>query len=278
MDANILAVWEYDNPSDLALEKASWLAENQGSTLSVLGYSCSDAAPIADDDLRERAIEVVGNNLKLLETTSLEAEAINAWLLNSNASNRYQLVVKTAAKHNDAVKDESDWQLIRELAHPLLLSMNRPWKTNNFRALATLDISDDSDEQLEMNRGVLSVAKAAQSKLNAEIHAVYVIAIAKTLTELAIKESDEVLHVEGDKAHRALDLVLADAGMQNVQSHVVAGAVQDEITRLANKQKFDLVIMGSVGRTGIKGLLLGNTAEKTIDNLREDLLVVKPSY
>ncbi len=278
MDANILAVWEYDNPSDLALEKASWLAINQGSTLSVLGYSCEAASPLGEDELRVKATQVIGNNVKLLEAKCLDSQEVNPWLLNTNTSNGYQLVVKTAAKYNEEVKDESDWQLIREMAHPLLLSMNHKWKTSDFRVLATLDISDDSEEQLEMNRGVLSVAGAAQSKLGAEIHAAYVIPISKTLSELAIKESDEVLHTEGDKVNQALNLVLADAGIKGVHSHVLAGAVQDEITRLANKQKFDLVIMGSVGRTGIKGLLLGNTAEKTIANLREDLLVVKPSY
>ncbi|BFM07723.1 universal stress protein [Halioxenophilus aromaticivorans] len=278
MEANILAVWEYDNPSDLALEKAHWLALNQGSTLSVLGYSCSQSSPIADDALHVLASDVVGNNIKLLESSCIAPDQINPWLLSANASKRYQLVVKTAAKHNSDVKDENDWQLIRQLPHPLLLTMNRKWKTEKFRVLATLDISDDSEEQLEMNRGVLSVAKAAQAKLNAELHAAYVIAIPKTLSELAIKESDEVLHKDGDKAHRALDLVLADAGIQGAHSHVLAGAVQDEITSLANKKKYDLVIMGSVGRKGIKGMLLGNTAEKAIENIREDLLVIKPSY
>ena len=156
--------------------------------------------------------------------------------------------------------------------------MNRKWHKNDFRVLASLDISDASGEQTAMNRGVLSVAKAAQQKLNAEIHAVYVIGISKTLSELAIKERDEVLHEKGDATQQALNTILNQSGLSEVHSHVLAGVPQEEITRLANKKKYDLVIMGSVGRKGLKGLLLGNTAEETIENLREDLLVIKPNY
>jgi len=278
MDPNILAIWEYDNPSDLALAKAQCLASNQDSTLSVAAFSFSDSKPLGETELRARITAAVGNNIKVVEATGISSQSINSWLLGNNHVCDYQLVVKSASKQLLAVKDEADWELIRNLKYPLLLSMNRPWQTNKLKVLATLDIADESLVQKQINHGVLSVAQAAQATLNAELHVVYVIAIAKALSELAIKESDQVLHEKGDIAHVELDGMLAAADIKHAKTYVLAGYPPEEIANLANKQKYDLVIMGSVGRTGLKGLLLGNTAEKTIENLREDLLVIKPIY
>lgn len=276
MDEIILAVWEYDDPTDLALQKAHWLAAHEGNALSVVGYSCSDKQPISPDELQALVSDVIGTDIKLVDAKVIAPEKINEYLLNTTQSGHYHQVVKTAAKYNEEEKDEADWKLIREMSQPLLLSMNRKWKREHIRVLATLDISDDNSKQIEMNKAVLSFAKLAQEKLDAQLHAAYVIAISKTLSELAIIESDEVLHKKGDAAHKALDKALADAGVSDVESHVLAGTPEDEITSLANKKKFDLVIIGSIGRKGLKGMLLGNTAEHTIKNLRQDLLVIKP--
>jgi hypothetical protein len=37
-----------------------------------------------------------------------------------------------------------------------------------------------------------------------------------------------------------------------------------------------MVIMGAVSRSGLKRLLIGNTAERVLDQLSCDILVVKP--
>jgi universal stress protein E len=45
---------------------------------------------------------------------------------------------------------------------------------------------------------------------------------------------------------------------------------------LTDQLRADLVIMGAVSRSGLKGLFLGNTAEDVLDRLHCDLLIVKP--
>ena len=37
-----------------------------------------------------------------------------------------------------------------------------------------------------------------------------------------------------------------------------------------------MTIIGTVGRTGISGALIGNTAEVVLDTLESDVLVLKP--
>ncbi len=45
---------------------------------------------------------------------------------------------------------------------------------------------------------------------------------------------------------------------------------------MARKIHSDIVVMGAISRTGIKRFLIGNTAERIIDDLSCDVLVVKP--
>ena len=61
-----------------------------------------------------------------------------------------------------------------------------------------------------------------------------------------------------------------------IQSHLIFGTPWKEIQRLSQQLSVDLIAIGTVGRSGIKGLLLGNTAEKVLDHCDCSLFTVKP--
>ncbi len=54
------------------------------------------------------------------------------------------------------------------------------------------------------------------------------------------------------------------------------GGTRASLTTLTEQLSADVVIMGAVSRSGLKGLFLGNTAEDVLDHLPCDLLIVKP--
>ena len=54
------------------------------------------------------------------------------------------------------------------------------------------------------------------------------------------------------------------------------GRTEKEIPALANELKADLVVMGTVGRTGVPGLFIGNTAEAVLYQLQSAVLAIKP--
>jgi universal stress protein E len=54
------------------------------------------------------------------------------------------------------------------------------------------------------------------------------------------------------------------------------GAPWQLIDSNAKRLDADLIAMGSVGRGGLTGLLLGNTADRVLNNTRRPLLIVKP--
>ncbi len=57
---------------------------------------------------------------------------------------------------------------------------------------------------------------------------------------------------------------------------LATGTPWERIGLVARRSKIDLIVMGSVGRTGVPGFLIGNTAEKVLRQGSCSLLTVKP--
>jgi len=81
-----------------------------------------------------------------------------------------------------------------------------------------------------------------------------------------------------EEAQRRLDEFVKSLETTRIrlQSHMIFGTPWKEIQRLVQQLNVDLIAIGTVGRNGIKGLLLGNTAEKVLDHCDCSVLTVKP--
>ena len=58
--------------------------------------------------------------------------------------------------------------------------------------------------------------------------------------------------------------------------HLVKGFARDVIPELVKEYQIDLVMMGAVGRTGIPGFLMGNTAETVLNRIDCSVFAIKP--
>ena len=139
--------------------------------------------------------------------------------------------------------------------------------------LAATDFSDVSQ------RAVMEGLKVAH-QASAEFHLLHVIDSKDVPEDVISKVPDgsslrEEIN-EGAK-HRLNEFLNSlDANGTRIHSHLSWGTPWQEIRRIAALQKVDLIAMGTVGRSGIKGVLLGNTAEKVLTTCDCSLLTVKP--
>ncbi len=68
-------------------------------------------------------------------------------------------------------------------------------------------------------------------------------------------------------------------GMKNVERVVMTGVPHHEIVEFANKNKIDMIIIGTHGRTGIDRILFGSTASQVVHNSPCPVLTVRvPKY
>ena len=79
-------------------------------------------------------------------------------------------------------------------------------------------------------------------------------------------------------AKSAVVQLIADVGGEREHGtlRVVKGHASHVIPEIVDTEQIDLVVMGSVARSGVAGLLVGNTAEAILEQLSCSVLTVKP--
>lgn len=60
------------------------------------------------------------------------------------------------------------------------------------------------------------------------------------------------------------------------QRHLLKGAARKDVPALAKRLQVDCIVMGTVARTGVRGFIMGNTAETTLEQIACSVLAVKP--
>lgn len=59
--------------------------------------------------------------------------------------------------------------------------------------------------------------------------------------------------------------------------HLLHGEPSEELIRLVNTGGFDVLVLGTVARTGFSGLLIGNTAETLMNRVECSVIAIKPA-
>lgn len=139
--------------------------------------------------------------------------------------------------------------------------------------LAPTDFSDVS------RKAVLAGLWLAE-KANAEFHLVHVIDSKDAPDDLLehIPPGSSVRQEINKEAEQRLEQFLKSLGadVSRIVSHLTWGHPWQEISRIAMKHQTDLITLGTVGRSGVKGIVLGNTAERVLDTCDCSILTVKP--
>ncbi len=197
----------------------------------------------------------------------------------------HDLVLKTAGgtKQGARVFDATDKHLLRKCPRAVwLITPGAPEKHE--RILAAVD-PDPTDTQLrkfsaEVLAAAVDVAQMDGVALDV-LHAWSMFG-ESILRGPHITVSDpEVDYMVGNAMNRHAksldDLVDAVSGSgTEIERHLVRGSPDDAIISFVQSNKVGLLVMGTVGRAGIPGLLIGNTAERVIDEVDCSILALKP--
>ncbi len=78
-------------------------------------------------------------------------------------------------------------------------------------------------------------------------------------------------------AHQSeLDRLLGPHPHDKRTVHLIKGEAKEVIPDLAERLEVDRVVIGTVGRAGVPGLLIGNTAEAILNSVDCSVLTLKP--
>lgn len=201
----------------------------------------------------------------------------------------HDLVIK-AAQPSQAIQrvlfGHTDRQLIRKC--PCAVWIEKPSNGKTYdRILAAVDPApypDDPDvnpEREALNTSILQYGQLLAQLEDAELNIIHAWSFG---FESALRSraglSDEEIQEVGQSLRQQHELALRELlepyGREISRIHFVKGRAGEEIARLAARESIDVIVMGTLCRTGLGGLLIGNTAETILDHANCSILALKP--
>jgi universal stress protein E len=173
----------------------------------------------------------------------------------------------------------TDWELLRQSPVPVLLvKRSRPYRHPN--VLAAVDPCHAHSKPLQLDEEILSVGSAIADALNGKLHAVHAYAPVVIGSAAASVSASVTVRLEGIAAADAktqFERALEGSNIPRTRRHLVGDFPAAAIDEVARRTDADIVVMGALSRSGLKRLIIGNTAEELLGELPCDLLIVKPA-
>lgn len=191
------------------------------------------------------------------------------------AENDYDLIIKTGHRTESLTHVPTDFFLLRVPRVPVMVLSQHAWSAKSV-VLAAIDFAPGNAAHMALNRRILQSAREIADLTQATLHCCYVVSYSRVLADMDVIEPRELL-AKFEKKHGAeLRDFVAEYGVDPDNVHVRSGRPAKKIPSIGNKIKADLVVVGTHQRSGVPGLLVGNTAEKVLHVLRSAILTVKP--
>jgi universal stress protein E len=171
----------------------------------------------------------------------------------------------------------ADWELLRLSPVPVLLvKKSRPY--HHPAVLAAVDPGLAFAKPAALDQEILRVATVVSDALRGKLHAVHACApVPASLTALSAAAASRIVTVESARASSGFERLLRPTNIPAARRHLLGGDPCEAVRATAARLRSDIVVMGALSRSGLKRLLIGNTAERLLDRLPCDLLIVKPA-
>jgi len=312
----ILCVMEHGEASKPALERAVALAENNQAELMVVdviprlsaGIGMPDGGPISRDQQAAMVREHEARMEPLIEPCRQRLDIQHKVLLGTSflevirevLRNQHDLVIKCPESPSwlDRFFSGDDMHVLRKCPCPVWLVKPEAPKTYQ-RILAAVDVDDSySKKELETNHRlnvqILEMATSLAISESAELHIVYAWESFNEMASGLAFSSDisDERRAENIEQERRQHQWLISEFMRNLKvknnavrdaidylqprTHLSKGSARKEIPALAKRLQIDCIVMGTVARTGVRGFIMGNTAETILEQIDCSVLAIKP--
>ncbi len=298
---NILYVSRCVDDETDGLKQALSLARNNKAELKALliapelpkamkAYEAKYQTSMADD--MRKAVLKTAESIKIpegdvrfevvLETDKTPATRIIQHVL----QNDHDLVIKESeTRGKKSGLKALDMDLLRKCPCPVWLC--RPIEQSRQEIKVAVAIDPRSEEAVAeaLSKRMLALAQSLAEDCSGELHIVscWDYEFEEYLRHnpwAKVNESEiqDALY-NTERSHKmALDGLINEAGVKekNNRTHHIRGAADEEIAEFVIRNNIDILVMGTVARTGIPGFIIGNTAENIVQKVPCSLMALKP--
>jgi universal stress protein E len=275
-----------------ALARAAWLAKQAGARLEL--FACDfdpdldgghvsavwKASPGPREGLLLRRRAQLEELAAPLRKQSLKVTVDVVWdhpfelaIVKKAAAHDYWLVAKDTHHHNllqRTLLTNVDWHLVRKCPVPLLLVKDRTIAAEP-NVLAAVDPLNEHDKPAALDDRIFTFAADLARVLRGHLHVMH-----SYSAPMGAELPPDVQKVIADEHRAAMRKFLDTHAALGGRSHLYEGLAHDCLQKAATEHGADFVVMGAIARRGLKRLFIGSTAERVLDRLPCDLVIIKP--
>lgn len=209
----------------------------------------------------------------VLTTDIVWKKNIANWTVTEAKTGLYEMIIKNGHRSESFKHTPADWKIFRQAPIPVLIASTEEW-VQDANILCALDLGTNKGTHLKLNHEVIKQGQALAELLNCKMHCCYAAPIPKVLVDLDIVNYKKVEAQGIKKAQSRFITLEAEFSLDASALHAKGGDPEKVIPSMADKLKCRIIVIGTVGRKGLKGKLIGNTAEKVLHNAHRDILAV----
>ncbi len=161
-----------------------------------------------------------------------------------------------------------------------MLLVKNPHPYRNPAVLAAIDPGHAHEKPLQLDKEILRVSKTLSTAMRGTLHAVHAYARLPVMLQPEATTSGtlEALQHDAEQAAQVrFNRALRAAHIARSRQYLIPQQPIDAIAEASRKSHCAMVVMGAISRSGYKRLLIGNTAERILDELPCDIMVIKPA-
>ena len=297
---NILVAVDSRFDTQPALQWALWLAKHNHARLKIfdvlpdlpwiakLVLSDSENSHQALAEQKQRMLDTIAKSVRdedVEVSTELLFGKSSYAIMHEVLRSGHDLVVRvTKGAHSgrSGFFGTTSMRLLRKC--PCAVWLVRPDKPPRFdRVLAAIDPSPDDVTRETLSHTIMDLGKSITGYDKGELHVVHAWEVFGEHLLKSRYHADDLAKAKHNAEARvigAMDQFLSPYGLSHKSDtvHMLSDdlGAGHAISDLAKRERMDLVVMGTIARTGVSGALMGNTAEKVLDRIECSVLAVKP--
>ncbi|ACS85656.1 MULTISPECIES: universal stress protein UspE [Musicola] len=296
---NILVAIDPNQDDQPALRRAAYLVQRIGGRikafLPIYDFSYEMTTLLSPDERTEMRKGVIEQRKEWIEEQCkyyLEAgipiDIKVVWhnkpyeaLIQEVIAGNHDLLLKMAHQHDRleaVIFTPTDWQLLRKCPCPVWMVKDQPWPENS-RALVAVNLASEDPYHDPLNIKLVSEAIDLAKQVNqTEVHLVGAYPVTPINIAIELPDFDPGVYNDAIRGQHLLAMksLRQKFNLDERFTHVEKGLPEEVIPDLAEHLQAGVVVLGSLGRTGLSAAFIGNTVEHVIDHLKCDLLAIKP--
>lgn len=274
-----------------ALVRAAWLAKKLSASLDILlvDYeSIFESFGISKNQIISDKQQWLDKLVQPLKDDGLVVNAMVRWnkvfykeILAVADELKPDIIFKSAYSESMLKRlfiTSSSWQLIRNCKYPLWLAQHDDWEGSTL--CAALDPLHASDKPAYLDNELIKISETLANTLKLTANYLHSYAPISQSQLFGAEQSDAYKQYLVDFSHKhtvAFDKLLANyPEITKEQQFLLEGFAEEVIPQFVKQRQVSLMIMGAVARDSLDNLLIGHTAERVLEVIECDLLVIHP--